>query len=257
MKKIMLFLVLGLLLASFAAADKFKCTDDCPPPEAGYVLIGCTTVKNYAVTHDEGTHIPAQKPWNAMGYVYVQSYTERDAEGNVVVDEIIACDYWPVNQTLPPTEEELHPEWFDDEDETEAEEMAGDIGRYNENVEYFPGFVKSLFGDGLLHVHYTKADGEVKEYAAVTADSMVVESSTWIDKDEDGNDDKWQEHNEQANMNVYVDEATVDDIEESEDPMATFMDAWGNEIRYEGITFGSKVKTTLVNVGMWFVDLFV
>ncbi|MBW2995351.1 hypothetical protein KY312_03285, partial [Candidatus Woesearchaeota archaeon] len=104
MKKTILILMLGLLFATMASADKFQCTQDCPPPQSGYRLIGCTTTKNYAVTHEEGSHVPMKGPDVGVGYVEIKSYTEKDDEGNVIVDEIIACDYWPVDKELPPEE---------------------------------------------------------------------------------------------------------------------------------------------------------
>lgn len=254
MKKILLFMAIGILLASAVSADKFKCTDDCEQPKPGYVLIGCTTVKNHAVTHDQGRHIPAKQPWNGIGYVYIASSTEYDAQGNVVSDEIIACDYWPVNQTLPPTPEELYPELFN---ETEAEDMEDNLDRYNDNVEYFPGFVKSIFGNQNMRVFFTKKDGQEREYAAFTEKSVIVESSNWVDNDGNGNDDGWDEAEEKLTMNVWVEEESIDMIEESEAPMATFMEVWGDGIRYEGVTLGAKIRSGLLKIGMWFVDLFI
>jgi hypothetical protein len=259
MKKIFLFLAIGVILAAcFAAADQFQCTKDCPPPKPGYKLIGCTHVKNHAVDHEEGSHVPAKAPWNSMGYVYIASSTQYDDEGNVVSDEIIACDYWPVNQTLPPTLEELHPEWFNDtEKETEADDMAGNIDRYNSNMENFPGFVKGIFGDQLLHVYFTKTDGTEREYAAITEGGAIVESSNWVDNDEDGNDDGWQMEDMKVTMNAYIDEAAIDEIEESDDPFGTFMEAWGSEIRYEGKTFGTAVTSFFIGVALWIADIFI
>lgn len=243
-KRALTILILMILLtgtvAGAQAGKYYQCTEDCPQAQPGYKLIGCTLVVNYMVEDEQGSHVPSK---SSDGYVYIQSKTDYDENGNWVHDEILACDYWKVDKPVPP-----EPDYGFDENETEEEQetkMTGDFERdlmvdaievYNKNVDTLPGFVHSILGNEIMHVYATLPDGRETEYAAITETGLIVEGGNWIDFDGDGNYDIWQEQGIEPTLEVTIDET-------------------GN-ISYEGLTFGTMIKEVFVDIGMALYAIF-
>lgn len=234
----------------------FTCTKDCPPPEPGYILIGCTITINHAVAYDEGRWVPSSSPG---GYVYIASQTESTVDeetGDITVeyDEILACEYWKKDKPLPPSMEEILEQM--EKEELEKEKLSESISNYNQNVNYLPGFVKGLLGNEKLHIYITHLDGTKSEYASITENGVIVEGNTWLDQDSNGIHDIWQKQGIKPTMALYIDEKAIVEIINAEDPFAAFKQAWGSGIRYEGLTFASKVKKFFLDIGVKIAGLF-
>lgn len=240
---ILLLLICIGLIGIGQAGKYYTCTEDCPEPQPGYKLIGCTVVVNHIVQDTQGLHVPSG---SSNGYVYIQSKTEYDENGNIVHDEILACDYWKEDQPLPPSDEEQ----FDMNDSGEtnvtagpqfAEELERDmlvdaVKIYNTNTGNLPGFVHSILGNEVMHVYATMPDGGENEYAAITENGQIVEGGNWIDFDQNGQYDVWQDRGIEPTMELYVDETGT--------------------IKYEGLTFGTMVKELFVDIGMQIYGIF-
>lgn len=231
---LILMMLLTGMVAGAQAAKYYQCTEDCPPARPGYKLIGCTLVVNYAVEDEQGSHVPMK---SSDGYVYIQSKTDYDENGSWVHDEILACDYWKEDKPVPP-----EPDYGFEENETEESQktnMTVDLERdlmvdatkvYNQNVDTLPGFVHSVLGNEIMHVYATLPDGTETEYAAITESGLIIEGGNWIDLDEDGRYDIWQDQGIEPTLELTIDEE-------------------GN-ISYEGLTFGTMVKELFVDIGM-------
>ena len=83
-----------------------------------------------------------------------------------------------------------------------------------------------------------------------------MESYSWLDEDNNGENDLWQSNEIKTTMKLYFDEAVLQQIVRAEDPIAAFNAAWGNEIRIEGVSFTAKFKSFVANIGLWFASLF-
>ncbi|WP_300607026.1 hypothetical protein [Methanohalophilus sp.] len=205
------------------AAKYFVCDDDCPEPEEGYRLIGCTLCVNYAVENETGVHVPFG---SSNGYVYIQSVTEKDANGDVIYDEILSCDYWKEGVSLP--EDAI----VDDERFLLLEALK----TYNRNLDALPGFVHSFLGNEIIHVYATMPNGNEQEYGVITESGMIVEGGNWIDFDGDGNYDVWQDDGITPTLELTI-------------------DAEGN-ISYKGLTTGTIIKEFIVDLGMLVYSIF-
>ncbi|MBP2030532.1 hypothetical protein J2755_001466 [Methanohalophilus levihalophilus] len=219
---VLLIVALGSI-SGVQAAKYFACGDDCADPETGYQLIGCTLAVNYAVENEIGVHVPSG---SSNGYVYIQSMTEKDANGDVIYDEILACDYWKDGEPLP--EETMGGE--------ERDLLLEAVRTYNQNLGVLPGFVHSLLGDEVMHVYATMPDGSEQEYAAITETGLIVEGGNWVDFDEDGNYDVWKDEGITPTMELTI-------------------DAEGN-ISYEGLTTGTILKEFIIDIGMLIYSIF-
>lgn len=219
---VVLAVLLGMVTGA-QAGEIFECVVDCPEPEVGYELIGCTIAVNYEVDEEQGDHVPMNSPY---GYVYFQSESQYDAASETSYDELIVCDYWKMNQTLPSGPEDL-----------KKETLIQAISIYNQNLDTLPGFVHSILGDEIMHVYATLPDGSKMQYAAITESGKIVEGGNWIDFDEDGNYDLWQDNGIEPTLALYIDET--------------------GQITYEGLTFGTIVKEVFVSIGMKIASLFI
>lgn len=127
---------------------------------------------------------------------------------------------------------------------------------YNANINSVPDIVRTLLGNGRMHIFLERENGEMLEFAAFTDNGVIVNFGWWEDSDGDGNHDTWQQLEVGASMNVRIKEATLYSIAESEDPINAFLDAWGSDIKYEGIELVSSIKIFFVDVVSWFGFLF-
>jgi hypothetical protein len=235
-----IFFVLNVMPTG-QAGKYFTCTDDCEPAQSGYNLIGCTTIVNNTVEHDEGNHIPSG---STDGYVYVAAHTESG------YDEIIACEYWKEDKPLPPTDEQVLGEHL------ERDRISSNIKDYNQNIKILPDFLVSLFANEKLYIHVNNVDGSKSEYASITEKGLIIEGTTWLDNDNDGVHDIWQENGIKPTVDVYIDEKALEEIKTSADPFDRFEQAWGNEIKYKGFTLGTKVKTFAMDAGVKLYSIF-
>ena len=244
---------------SEVSGEHVTCTKDCPEPQEGYVFIGCsiTLTNGREGIYLNGSPVPKGQVGN--GYVYVSSKR---------YDEIISCNYWNKDIPVPPSFAELlgrelrNVENKETVSEVESLKLESNIlkkalGRYNNNIGDMPGPIQSLLGNENTHVFYTDDVGELFEYAAVTEKGLMVQISHWLDKNQDGSHDVWAEEGRKTTMEVYFDEGIMNWIAGSDNPKAAFLDAWGRDIRYNGLTFTASVKETAMNLAMWVAGFFI
>ena len=230
-----IFFIINLIPAA-QAGKYFTCTADCEPAEPGFFLIGCTTFINNTLEYEEGSHVPLG---SSNGYVYVVSRTDPG------YDEMIVSEYWKKDVPLPSSRGEF-----------ERERISDYIRKYNRNFNNLPDTVLNLFGNEKLHIYVTNIDGTKSEYATITENGLILEGTNWLDQDSDGEHDIWQQNGIEATMAFYVKETTLNELAYSGNPIAAFEEAWGNDIKYEGLTFGTKIKTGLMGVGVELFSLF-
>ncbi|MCD6576139.1 MAG: hypothetical protein J7K73_03190 [Nanoarchaeota archaeon] len=245
-------------------AKYFTCTKDCPAPQSGYQFIGCMIVVNHAVFNAVGRFPEIKVGQRIGGYTYITSHTDVK-DGNIVYEEILSCQYWKRGEPLPPKWEPFdYREYYwesrgynlsEYDKQANAKVQANFIHEYNNQITNLPGIAKNMLGNENLHIFF-EFGNETIEYAAKTRDGMIVETGNWIDGDNDGNYDLWQEKGERTTMKVYFDQAAIEKIAESDNPVKAFKEAWGNEIKYEGVTATSKIKTFFMDVGVFFAGLF-
>ncbi|MBR9682273.1 MAG: hypothetical protein GOV02_01230 [Candidatus Aenigmarchaeota archaeon] len=129
------------------------------------------------------------------------------------------------------------------------------VDMYNTQLASLPDSARGFLGDENLHLYII--DGTTEEYAAITVIGVITEFEDWTDSDVDGNHDQWFVDGKTATMAVYVNMATLESINNSPNPARAFLDAWGSDIRYEGLTLGSQIKAFFMGIGMWFAGFFV
>lgn len=129
------------------------------------------------------------------------------------------------------------------------------VDMYNNQVRNLPDSARGFLGDEHLHLYIIEDTTE--EYAAITDEGIITTFDDWVDSDTDGNHDSWFSQGTTATMAVYVEMATLERINNSPNPGRAFLDAWGNEIRYEGLTLGAQIKSFFMGIGMWFAGFFI
>ena len=139
---------------------------------------------------------------------------------------------------------------------TEDEQLTKVTTMYNNQVRNLPNFAKGFLGDESLHIYFTDDTGVKTEYAAITKNGEITEIAKWIDSNNNGNHDLWQDKGISPTMAVYLDQATLTKIWQADDSASEFKKAWGKEIKYKGLTFGTKFKTFFMGIGMRFAGFF-
>ena len=129
------------------------------------------------------------------------------------------------------------------------------VDRYNRQVSNLQDIARGFLGDEYLHLYII--EDTTDEYAAITDDGIITTFVDWVDSDADGNHDPWFSQGTVATMAVYVDVDTLERIDASPNPARAFLDAWGKEIRYEGLTLAAKIKEFFMGFVMWLAGLFV
>ena len=103
-------------------------------------------------------------------------------------------------------------------------------------------FVKSIFGDQVIHIIITKTGGDI-ELAAVT------DSDAYITEIESGEP-------ESPTLLVTSNEETIDKILSSEDPGSDVKDALKNgDITYKGVGIKNSIVVGITKVGQFLADL--
>jgi len=245
------------------SAKYFTCSKDCPEPQEGYEFIGCMIVVNHAFFNAVG-RLPEVKPGvRNPGYTYIASHTDVK-NGNIVYEEIISCEYWEKGKPLPPKFEPFdYREYYWESRGVDLSEydkpvkalvQENIIHRYNEQITKLPKIAKGVLGDEHLHIYFTLGN-ETLEFAAITKDGIITKMGDWIDENQDGNYDLWEESGEKPTMNVHLNIDTLVKIAQSENPIEAFKEAWGEDIKYQGLTLGAKVKTFFMGIGVFFAGL--
>lgn len=112
------------------------------------------------------------------------------------------------------------------------------INEYNENADQVPSFLKNLLGNEVIKLIIMTNDGEEIYIKAITEDAYIT---TFEEVDEDA------EFGE--TIIVGTNEATVDEILNSEDALGTFLDAKDNgDIVIEPVGFANSVTFGIANV---------
>ena len=112
------------------------------------------------------------------------------------------------------------------------------VNEYNENAENLPSFLKSLLGDEVIKLVIMTNDGEEIYIKAVTENAYVTVFEEIDENTEIG-----------ETIVIGTSEDTVQSILNSEDPLATFLDAKDNgELIIEPVGFVNNVTFAVANV---------
>ena len=114
---------------------------------------------------------------------------------------------------------------------------------YNDNIESIPKFIKTIFGDEKINATITRLDGSIVRLSAETENAMI----TTLTKNE----------LEEYTLNVWVDEATIDDIKNADNQVERLQQALDDdEIRYDSLRFTTSIKTGLSRIFLFIYGLF-
>ncbi|MDY6965211.1 MAG: hypothetical protein SVM80_04475 [Halobacteriota archaeon] len=118
------------------------------------------------------------------------------------------------------------------------EELKGYVETsYNPNLGKVPWFVKSVIGNERINAQITLNEGGVLTIGAQTKDAAVV---------------KFQEGEiSKPSMKIYTTEGTINSIINSGDPIGRTQEALAaEEITYEGVRIGSRLKLGIATLGV-------
>ncbi|MFH1785396.1 MAG: DUF922 domain-containing protein [Candidatus Micrarchaeota archaeon] len=137
------------------------------------------------------------------------------------------------------------------------------IDNYNQNVKTMPPLITDFLGDETVRTHVKLSDGSTA-IAGSNCKAGQIESSELI-----GNVDSENEmlisknelliNNQKKEYTValYIDEDTIERIANSKNPQKEFVNAWGTEIRYEGLNIFSGTKTFFIGITLFFYSFFI
>lgn len=113
---------------------------------------------------------------------------------------------------------------------------------YNVNMNQLPDVVKRVMGTETIIAHITFKDGSTAEVGFKTRNGLITNVS--------------MEPYPNSTMILYLSEEALEKIRTSDDKIGAFLDAWGKDIRWEGLTVGTKIKIFLVSAGMDIYSIF-
>jgi hypothetical protein len=119
----------------------------------------------------------------------------------------------------------------------EADELTPLVDVYNENLDQVPGLVKGQLSDQRIDVQVDAADGERRFAVSTDADGRITQLEEAVAED--------------PTVRVETDESTACDIITSDDPAATFNQAYEDgSIEVTGVGVTNRVKIGAVKVGV-------
>ncbi len=135
---------------------------------------------------------------------------------------------------------------------------------FDANARTLPGLVKSFLGDELVRAHVRLRDGSTVIVSVRTAGGQFKDADFLGSVDAQGEEivkreSSFTRGSERISYTaaLYIDQDTVEKIAFSPNPQAEFVSQWGKGIRFEGLTFGSGLKTFLLNLGVYAYSFFV
>lgn len=135
------------------------------------------------------------------------------------------------------------PSVFAEETDLKSVELSQVVEQYNKFFDKVPGIVKSAIGTETIRAEIIFKDGAVKTAGLKTKKGLIT--------------DFQDEPYEDSTMGLYISEETIEKIISSDDPIANLKEAWGKEIRYEGLTFINQIKVFFMDIGFRLFSLFV
>lgn len=113
---------------------------------------------------------------------------------------------------------------------------------YNNNLEYVPGFVKTIFGNEIINISVNRNNEQIINLGIETEDGKITKLSNITSP---------------YTMNVWLNEETFEKILKSDNQIDTLKESLDNkEINYQGLRFPTKIKTGFakffVNIWNWF-----
>ncbi len=122
------------------------------------------------------------------------------------------------------------------------DDLEGIRRNYNENFNA-PSYAQTLFGDQRINIYITAEDGDEFTVGAINENSKINNLEPRGIED--------------PTMNVYVDEATIEEILTSTSPFDALSNAMNSgALRYEAITTGNKIKLGFASVVIKFISWF-
>ncbi len=118
--------------------------------------------------------------------------------------------------------------------ETSQENFQSFISSYNSIYEKYPGAFKTLIGTETIKVSYKVLDGDEITFGVKTVDGKITEANATAYTD--------------STLAVSVSEETLNRIVNSKDPLTEFKNAWGGEIKVEGISIMAKIKVFFIGL---------
>ncbi len=126
--------------------------------------------------------------------------------------------------------------------ESSSENLESFTNLYNSVYEKASSALKTLVGTETIKITYKLADGDTIVFGVKTVDGKITESSPVPFAS--------------STLAVSLSEETLNKIANSADPLAEFKNAWGGEIKVEGLTFTNIIKIFIVNVIKIFTSFF-
>jgi hypothetical protein len=213
-----IFLGIIALLLIISSVSALSC--NCKAPIEGYRLVGCSTNCNH-----EGKVIPIGV---GDGYVYIKSNNKTTS-----------CEYWKNGVELPNLPEEI----------SMTRLFSEIMKNYNSQMNNLPEIVRRFMGKENIHMKMTKGNMTI-EVAAVTENGKITEIGNWIDKNENGNYDLWDKEGKTTTINVYMNIDKLEKVSQSDDKIKAFKEAWGKDIKFDGVNIVSKIKVLLMGAGI-------
>lgn len=114
---------------------------------------------------------------------------------------------------------------------------------YNKNIEYVPGFIKTIFGNERINLEVSLENGSKREYGILTEKGTIIS----VEK----------QYLEDPTLNAKISEATINKLLQAEDQVGALKEALDNkEIGYEAVKVKTKVKTFFARIALkvfgWF-----
>ena len=103
-------------------------------------------------------------------------------------------------------------------------------------------FVKSIFGEQVIHIIITKTDGDIELEVVTDADAYITEIKSGAPED--------------PTLLLTSNENTVDNILNSDDPASEAMNALNNgDIDYKGVGFKNSIVVGITKAAQFFANL--
>ncbi|MEZ5335046.1 MAG: hypothetical protein R2741_07340 [Methanolobus sp.] len=119
------------------------------------------------------------------------------------------------------------------------------VNEYNENADQLPSFLKSILGDEVIKLVITANDGSEIYIKAVTEDAYVT-SFEVVDADTEIGE----------TILIETNEATVQEIMNSEDPITSFLDAMDSgDLVIEPVGIMNNITFTVANIVLKFSQI--
>lgn len=119
----------------------------------------------------------------------------------------------------------------------ETDELTPLVDVYNENLDQVPGLVRGQLSDQRIDVRIDAADGEQRFAVSTDADGRITQLNEAVAED--------------PTVRVETDESTTCDVITSDDPAATFNQAYEDgSIEVTGVGITNQVKIGAVKLGL-------